>query len=203
MKNVFSVLLVGILCGCSSYESFHCYVEKKDENSSKRNLHQEEFSLRGVPFGIDASVAASLRGDKDLSHGIYLYRINCRDAFCSVTLSIMNECHQNNKGAVVFSPKYFQWSDVDNNLSVRRFSDTGLEISVFQAPGKKLPAKITLNFSDDSSVSYYKKLQSLSVSGLIDSKVFPSRLSFLDQEAINGDQLKQMDCPIFLPGIQQ
>lgn len=201
MKKICIVIFTYILYGCSLQNIFHGGIESKDAIHPKNNAYQEVFSLHGVPFGIDVSVAASLRGDKDLSHGIYLYRINCRDIFCSVDLTVINECYKNKKGMTGFSPKHFQWADFNNNLEVSRLSDTVIEITIFQAAGKKLPAKIVLGVFDEKEPPYFKRIKSFSVSGFVDLKAFPSKLSFLDQEAIIGDQLKQLDCPVFLPGI--
>lgn len=157
-------------------------------------------NVNGVPFYIDLVITASVRGDEKLEHGIYLFKLKCSsDASCSLERFSLNECAANKNGITSFTPKVDTWESWSSFLEVKQLSNNELELVVFQAFERLLPAKIILTF--DPAEPPFKKLKSFEGSGFIDARLWPDTNTRLEYTALHGDQSKQLDCPVFLPGI--
>jgi hypothetical protein len=178
-------------------------VSHMDVDSVSNGAKGSQFLVRGVPFRIDVKLAAAVQGDDKFKHGIYFYDIHCGDISCWVDLIVLNECEKNKNGTVEFYPRLKSWADSGGFLNAKKLSDTEIEITVFQFTHHGFPAKINLAFFDEEKPPYFKRLKSFSVTNLLDVEKLPDEFSFFNLEAIPSSQLKQLDCPVFLPGIQQ
>ena len=160
----------------------------------------KQFTVNGVPFRVDLEVAASVRDDVKLEHGIYLFRINCAAESCSLERISLNECLKDKKGMSSFTPKVDDWSSWAGFLEANQLSDNVLELVIFQGTHHQLPAKMILTFIPDTPP--FKQLKSFETSGFIDLRLFPDIDAHIDYVPLYGNQWKQLDCPVFLPGIK-
>jgi hypothetical protein len=75
-----------------------------------------------------------------------------------------------------------------------------LEITVYQAFGHGLPAKMILTF--DAQGQPFSKLVGIKTSGFIDYRYFPDQLKPIEFVPIETDRLKTLNCPVFLHGLR-
>lgn len=198
---LFCCAIVFVSIGCASKNFHNDAVNSQAISVPVEVSTGNAFIVHGVQSRVDVKVASSLRGDKKLEKEIYFYDISCTPMSCVLKWLELNGCAKNEAGLIGFSPRYTMWTSFSNTLEVKQLSDTVIEIVVFQAVGHKSPAKITLNFFDESAPPYLKRLKSFDAIGFVDAKKFLSDSPVIDQVAISGDRLKQLDCPLFLPGI--
>lgn len=160
----------------------------------------KQFNVNGVPFRVDLEVAASVRGDVKLEHGVYLFRVNCSTESCSLERISLNECVQDKIGRSSFTPKVDYWASWAGFLEANQLSDNVLELVIFQGTHHQLPAKMILTFVPGTPP--FKQLKSFETSGFIDFRLFPDIDAHIDYVPLYGNQWKQLDCPVFLPGIK-
>ena len=162
-------------------------------------LQRTKMTVNGIHSPIQVEVATSRLDDVKLEHGIYIFKIYCALDTCSVERMSLNECVQDKNGKLSFTPKTYSWTSQAGFLEAS-LSGNILEVIVFQATHHQLPAKILLTF--DSITSVAPQLKSFKASGFIDSRLWPDTNSRFEYVPIEGDQWKQLDCPVFLPGIK-
>lgn len=155
--------------------------------------------LKNIHLPIRIEVGTSVRDDAKLEHGIYLFNINCvaLDS-CSLQRISLNECVQDKKGISSFTPKVYEWASWAGFLEAN-LSGNVLELMVFQGTHHQLPAKVVLTF--DSLDPSFAQLKSFKASGFVDFRVWPEIDTRIEYVPLQSDRLKQLDCPVFLPGI--
>ncbi len=174
-------------------------IQGKEKFPDKKNA--KTFNVNGVPFFIDLKFSASVRGDDTLKCGVYLFKLKCAaDAPCDLERISLNECVTDKEGITSFSPKVDQWNTWSKFLDVKQLSNNQLELVAYQAFERLLPAKIILSFNTEKP--YFKILKSFEASDFIDGLLWPNISTRIEYVPIQGDQMKQLDCPVFLPGIR-
>lgn len=164
---------------------------KSHANSKKR--------VKGINRPIQIEVAASIIDDTKLERGIYLFKIHCALGSCSLERLSLNECVKDKDDKLSFKPSTYTWSSWAGFLDAS-FSDNVLELTVFQGTHHQLPAKIILKL--DFLDTHYVQLKSFKATGFIDFNKWPNTNTRIEYVPLQGDQFKQLDCPVFLPGIK-
>jgi len=160
----------------------------------------KKMTVSGIRVPLQVEVAASVKGDVKLERGIYLFKIYCALESCSVERISLNECVQDKKGISSFTPKMDYWNSWSKTLEAN-LSGNVLELLLFHTVNHNFPppAKLTLNF--DPPLNQPFKLISFKASGFIDVRAWPDTDARIEYASLYDDQLKQLDCPVFLPGI--
>ena len=152
----------------------------------------------GIRVPIKIEIATSLSGDESLKQGIFLFKVHCALGHCFLERLSLNECLQDKKGKFSFTPKLYSWTSQAGFLEAN-LSGNVLELDIFQAAHRQLPAKMILTFY--STNPPHTKLKSFKAIGFIDFLKWPDTDTRIEYIPLHGDQLKELDCPIFLPGI--
>ncbi|WP_367025617.1 hypothetical protein ABZN20_13910 [Methylococcus sp. ANG] len=155
-------------------------------------------SVQNISIPIIIEVAATVSGALDSKHGVYLFKIHCALGACSLERISLNECMPNKEGKLYFVPKTYIWTSQAGFLKAE-LSKNVLELTVFQATHHQLPARVVVVF--DVSDPPFTKLKSFEAGGFIDFMKWPDTDMRIQYTALPHDQLRQLDCPIFLPGI--
>ena len=177
-----------------------CYAIMLTYSSLSSAKLQPPKPVNDVSLPIHVEVAATIRDFKKYGHGIYLFKIDCALDSCSVERISLNECVRNANGQVSFKTKTYSWASWAGFLEVK-ITGNKLELMVFQGTHHQLPANITLTFSSLSPP--FTQVKSFKATGFIDIAVWPEKTNFIDYIPIEGDQFKELDCPVFLPGIHK
>jgi hypothetical protein len=74
-----------------------------------------------------------------------------------------------------------------------------IELTVYQAFGRKLPAKMTLTFAVEQPP--LRTLTHFKTSGFIDGRRWPDIGAQIEYVPIKHDRIKVLDCPVALPGL--
>lgn len=160
----------------------------------------KKISSEGIHPPIRIEVATTVRGDVKLEHGIFLFKIYCALDNCSLERISLNECVQDKKGISSFTPKTDYWNSWSKTLE-SSFSGNVLELLLFHTVNHNFPppAKVTLTFAPPLSppfqLNYFKARE------FIDVRAWPDTDTRIEYAPLQSDQLKQLDCPVFLPGI--
>lgn len=149
---------------------------------------------------IHVEVATTIRGNSKYEHGIYLFKIDCALESCAVERISLNECARNSGGQLSFATKTYSWASWAGFLDFK-LSDNKLELMVFQGTHHQLPAHIILTFS--AKLPPFTELKSFKATGFIDFAVWPEKNNLLEYIPTEGDQFKDLSCPVFLPGIHR
>jgi hypothetical protein len=158
-----------------------------------------EKHVRGILKPIQIVIAASNKDDDNLERGIYFFKVYCALDSCSVERISLNECVNDKNGTQSFMPTVYTWAswagflDADLNGNV-------LDLTIFQGTHHQLPAKmeLVLDFSNAQSI----QLKSFKAIGFIDFKRWPDTDNRIEYVPLKGDKIKQLSCPVFLPGIE-
>jgi uncharacterized protein YjbI with pentapeptide repeats len=155
-------------------------------------------NVKGINRPIDIEVAASIYDNAQLEHGIYLFKVHCALDSCSLERLSLNECVHDKEGKSSFKPSVYTWASWAGFLEAS-FSNNVLELVVFQGTHHQLPAKMILNL--DFSNTHSVQLKSFNATGFIDFRKWPDTDTRIEYVPLQGDPFKQLDCPVFLPGI--
>jgi len=155
-------------------------------------------SIKGINTPIQIQIATSILDDNKLERGIYLFNIHCALDSCSLERISLNECAKDKEGKSSFSPSVYTWTSWAGFLEAT-LSGNILELVVFQGTHHQSPARMILNldFSDAHSI----QLKSFKATGFIDFRKWPEKDLRIEYTPLRGNQFKQLDCPVFLPGI--
>jgi hypothetical protein len=158
-------------------------------------------AVKGVPYYIDTEIGTGIQGDESLALGIYMFHLKCAsDLTCQLDLIALNECDKKDKNEEAhFIPRGFSWNTSSGLLEVRQLSDYQVELVVYQAAWKKLPAKIILTY--DSKSTPFRHLTNFKGIGFIDRRYWPDVTKHVDYIAVQFDRTKNVDCPVFLRGL--
>lgn len=152
---------------------------------------------------IDIEIATHAVGDDGFAQGVYLFRLKCGPpASCGLQRFTLNECQKAGGQASAFSPQVDSWATYTGQLMVRRTAGNQLELTVYQAFGKKLPAKLLLTFASGTSPRF-KELTALSSTGFIDFRAWPSIDKLIAYAPLERDSSKVLDCPVALRGLKR
>jgi hypothetical protein len=144
--------------------------------------------------------AAAAAGDKDLSHGIYLFRVWGGDDFLELQRITLNECSNAVGQQPSFSPYVDVWSTTSpRKLKAVKTSANQIELSLYQASDQGLPATMTLTFDPNSRP--FTKLTELKTHGFVSVPDFPREITYIDYVPVETDRLKSLDCPVYLRGL--
>jgi hypothetical protein len=164
---------------------------KADSRSGPKSA---QFSVFKLEF------AAGAADDESLSRGIYLFRVWGDQLFLELQRITLNECSTPGNGEARFVPRVDTWeTNSPLGLEAAKVSDTELEITVYQALGHGLPAKMNLTF--DAQGPPFSKLVRIKTSGFIEPRYFPAQLKPIEFVPIETDRLKTLNCPILLHGL--
>lgn len=163
-------------------------------------LQPKKMSVQGISSPIQIAIATSVLGDTKFEHGIYLFKIHCALDSCSLERLSLNECTADKEGKSSFKPSVYTWSSEAGFLEAT-LVDNVLELIVFQGTHHQLPAK--MNLSLDFSTPRSVQLKSLKATGFIDFNKWPDTETRIEYIPLVGEQYKQLDCPVLLPGIKQ
>jgi hypothetical protein len=151
---------------------------------------------------IDIEIAAHAVGDDGFAQGVYLFRLKCGPpASCGLERITLNECRRAGAQESPFSPRVDSWATYTGQLEVRRTAGNELELTVYQAFEKKLPAKLLLTFASGTSPRF-KELTALSSTGFIDFRAWPSIDQLIAYGPLDRDSSKVLDCPVALRGLK-
>jgi len=163
---------------------------KSPPNSEKR--------VKGIQKPIQIVIAASNKDDSKFEGGIYLFKIHCALDSCSVERISLNECVNDKNGTLSFTPAVYTWASWAGFLEAD-LNGNFLDLTIFQGAQRQLPAKMELEL--DFSNSQAIQLKSFKATGFIDFRKWPDTDSRIEYIPVKGDQTKQLNCPVFLPGI--
>jgi hypothetical protein len=158
----------------------------------------KQMTINGIRGPIHVEIAASIKGDVKLERGIYLFKIYCALESCNIERISINECIQIKNGTSSFRPRVDIWSSWAGFLEAN-LSGNVLELTVFQGTHHQLPAKVLLTF--DRFDQGFMRLISFKASGFINLGAWPDIENRIEYAPLYGDQLKKLDCPVFLPGL--
>lgn len=164
---------------------------------------EQTLQVNGVSYSLEVEIAAGAAGDEALAHGVYLFRLKCSaDLVCSFQRLTLNECTAAKDGTSTFTPRADLWTTSTGQLSVRQIGRNDVELTVYQAFGKKLPAKVLLTFAS-GPMHPFQELANLKTTGFIDLRAWPDINRTIDYIAVQKDQTKALDCPISLRGLKR
>ena len=113
---------------------------------------RKTLQVDGVSYSLDVQIAAGAAGDETLSRGVYLFHLKCAaDISCALEQITLNECTIAGPGGPAFFPRVASWSTWSGQLVVRQTAPYEIELTVYQAFGKNLPAKAVLTRQSASS----------------------------------------------------
>jgi hypothetical protein len=166
-------------------------VHKDDSRSRPKSA---QFSVFKLEF------AAGAADDASLSRGVYLFQVWGDQLFLELQRITLNECSTPGNGEARFVPRANIWAtNLPLGLEAVKVSDTELAITVYQAFGHGLPAKMNLTF--DAQGTPFSKLVRIKTSGFIEPRYFPAQLKPIEFVPIEADRLKTLDCPVQLRGL--
>jgi hypothetical protein len=145
---------------------------------------------------IDISIATGELGDKDLVRGIYIYHLKCAGS-CELNRITLNQCSNDKNDHSSFAPRVDNWIG-HQWISAKQIGNR-IELTVYQAFGRKLPAKMTWTFN--SLGAGLASLSELKTAGFIDYNQFPTKVVPLEFEPVPRDRPKRFDCPVLLKGL--
>jgi hypothetical protein len=149
---------------------------------------------------IRMTFSAGEAGDESLSRGVYWFRLQCSvDLSCGLQLLALNECVVSKGSPATFTPRADYWSTQADSLVVVPLGENKIELTVYQAFGRKLPAKITLTFAPEQPP--LSRLADFKTSGFIDGRRWPDLSAHIEYVPIRHDRTKVLDCPVALPGL--
>lgn len=198
VKRLASILLVALLVLSGLGVTDAPAAEKPVPGvTNRKTLHVD-----GVSYSLDVETAAGAAGDDSLAHGVYVFRLKCSaDISCSLERITLNECTTAETSEPAFAPKVDSWSTWSGQLAVRQMGAHEIELTVYQALGKKLPAKVTVNFASGQSHPF-KAVMGFKTSGFIDLRFWPDTTRHIEYVPIQHDLKKVLDCPVALHGLQ-
>jgi hypothetical protein len=158
-------------------------------------------AVKGVPYYIDTEIATGMQGDDSLALGIYNFHLKCAsDLTCQLDLIALNECDKTKNEEAHFSPSGFSWDTSSGLLEVKQLSDSQVELVVYQASWKKLPAKILLTY--DAKAIPFRLLTDFKGTGFVHRRFWPDITKRVEYVPVQFDRTKQLDCPVFLRGLK-
>jgi hypothetical protein len=144
--------------------------------------------------------SAGEAGDESLARGVYSFRLQCSvDLSCGLQLLTLNDCVASKGRPATFTPRADYWSTGADSLIVVPLEGNKIELTAYQAFGRKLPAKITLTFAAEEPP--LRTLTDFKTSGFIDGRRWPDISAHIEYVPIRHDRAKVLDCPVALPGL--
>jgi hypothetical protein len=153
-----------------------------------------------IASSLDVTFSAGAAGDESLAHGVYVFRLKCSaDLSCGFERLTLNECAPSKDRAATFSPRADYWSTASDLLAVKRIANDKIELTVYQAFGRKLPATVTLTFAAEQPP--FKTLTDFKTAGFIDMRFWPDIGTRIEYVPVRHDRAKVLDCPVSLRGL--
>ena len=173
------------------------------QQPESRSQKEQRFEVNGRSYPVDVEIAAGARGDDSLLQGVYLFWLKCSaDMSCVLQRITLNECTTAREGASAFVPWVDEWStSTPRQLVVRQIGNDQIEVTVYQAYGKKLPATMLLTFASGKPRPF-KEVVALKTNGFIDRRAWPKIDRLIDYVPVETDRTKVLDCPVSLRGLR-
>jgi hypothetical protein len=149
-------------------------------------------------------VAAGAAADNALEQGIYLFRLGCSPnlSFCNLERITLNQCTVGKDAERAFLPQVDSWTTSSRRLEVRRSGNHEIELTVYQAFGQKLPARVVLTFVPGKAQPY-DELAGFKTTGFIDLRLWPNIDKQIEYVPVESDRSKVLDCPVLLRGLKR
>jgi hypothetical protein len=197
---IIPAFLLLALAGVGLNESIAAVQTSNKAPQDNRERGQRTLSVNGVPYSVDVNISAGAAGDEALANGIYIFHLKCSaDLFCSFERITLNECTAGKGGEPAFSTRVDSWFTSSGLLAVTQKSNSEIELTVYQAFGNQLPAKVTLSFASKGVL--FKKLTGFRTSGFVDLRFWPNTKTGIEYEPVKIDRKKPLDCPVLLRGL--
>jgi hypothetical protein len=189
------VIIQALLLTLSAIGPNESIAAEQTSNKAPRTLN-----VNGVRHNVDVEIAAGAAGDEALANGVYIFRLKCSaDLFCSFERVTLNECTAGSGGGPTFSTRVDSWVTSSGLLAVKQLSNNEIELTVHQAFGNQLPAKVTLTFASEGVP--FKKLTNFRTTGFVDLRFWPSTKTGIEYVPVKNDRKKMLDCPVLLRGL--
>lgn len=198
-KVLSQAMLLAFLAFAPNISNASEQIGSKDSHGARQH-GQNTLNVNGVPYSIDVEIAAGAAGDDTLAKGAYVFRFKCSaDLFCSLERITLNECESGVSNEPAFSARTDSWVTSSGLLAVKQLSNSEIEMTVYQAFGNQLPAKVTIGFASEGVP--FKKLTSFKTAGFIDLRLWPNTKTGIEYVPLQRDRRKILNCPVLLRGL--
>jgi len=199
----FSTVFIALLLVLSAVGPNATVAAEQTSTKASRDTREQlrkTLNVNGVPYSVDTEIAAGASGDDALTNGVYIFRLKCSaDLFCSFERITLNECTPGTGSEPTFSARVDSWVTSSGHLAVKQLSNNEIELTVYQAFGNQLPAKVTLTYASEGVP--FKKLTNLKTTGFVDLRFWPNTKVGIEYVPAKSDREKKFDCPILLHGL--
>lgn len=158
-----------------------------------------------VPPKVTFAVATrQLIDNTDINKGVHIFRLGCAMDWCELT-QISLECEPFGSSENGFTPRIISSPTWSGFLEISAMSEGMLELTVFQATHRQLPAKIRFNYIPELNKSETStRVTGFKAEGLINLKLFPQEIKTVDYIPIIGSpHTEPLDCGVMVPGIEK
>jgi len=158
-----------------------------------------------VPPKVTFEVATrQLIDNIDINKGIHIFRLGCAMDSCSLE-QITLECEPFGTSERGFTPQIMISATWAGFLEISAMSEGVLELTVFQATHRQLPAKIIFNYIPELNKSETStRVTGFKAEGLINLKLFPQEIKTVDYIPIIGSpHTEPLGCGVMVPGIEK
>ncbi|MGZ6005723.1 MAG: hypothetical protein ACXWLH_06295 [Candidatus Saccharimonadales bacterium] len=158
-----------------------------------------------VPPKVTFEVAThQLIDDIDATKGIHIFRLNCAMDWCELT-QISLECETFGPSEKGFTPRIINSPTWSGFLEISAMSEGMVEVTVFQATHRQLPAKIRFNYIPELNKSEVStRVTGFKADGLINLKLFPNIIKTVDYIPILGSpHSESLGCDLMIPGMEK
>lgn len=158
-----------------------------------------------VPPKVRLTVAThQLIDNIDVYKGIHIFTLDCAMDWCELT-QISLECEQLSSSESGFTPSIINSSTRSGFLEISAISEGMLEVTIFQATHRQLPAKI--RFSYIPELKNYKtstRVTGFEAEGFINIKLFPQLEKTVDYIPItSSSHTEALGCGVIVPNIEK
>ena len=158
-----------------------------------------------VPPKVSFEVATRQLIDKvDIYKGIHTFSLQCAMDWCELT-QISLECEPVGSSESGFTPRIISSATRAGFLEISAMSEGMLEVTVFQATHRQLPAKI--RFSYIPALQKFEtstRVTGFEAEGFINVKLFPKLIKTVDYIPITGSpHAESLGCGVIVPGIEK
>lgn len=140
----------------------------------------------------------------DTYKGIHIFTLDCAMDWCELSQTSL-ECESFGSSESGFTPKTRTWATRAGFLEISAMSEGMLELTVFQATHRQLPAKIRFNYIPELNASETStRVTGFKADGFINIKLFPNLIKTVDYIPITGSShTESLGCGVIVPGIEK
>ena len=169
------------------------------------SIHASPKANKFVPPKVLLEVATrQLIDNIDIYKGIHIFTLDCAMDWCELSQTTV-ECEPFGSSESGFTPKIRTWATRAGFLEISAMSAGMLELTVFQATHRQLPAKIRFNYIPELNKSETStRVTGFKAEGLINLKLFPQEIKTVDYILITGSpHVEPLGCGVMVPGIEK